>query len=181
MSTVVALDPLRDIRHRDARLARDQADWLAWLELGGLRSRTLRDYEWATARLLRAYPDKTLDHITPSDIAHVLRSFPPAGRRTKKAAYDSFFKWARKTRRLPDNPMEELPQIQRTPQRVIDVFTPAEIATLTSLHERAHAQARRVEAELRHPCGTVQAYKRGCRCDACRRGNRDYQRARAAG
>lgn len=81
-----SLDPLRDVRHRDARLARDQADWLAWLELGGLRSRTLRDYEWATARLLRAYPSKTLDQITPSDIAHVLRSFPPAGRRTKKAA-----------------------------------------------------------------------------------------------
>ena len=47
-------------------------------------------------------------------------------------------------------------------------------------HERAHAEARRVEAELRHPCGTVQSYKRGCRCDACRKGNRDYQRTRKA-
>lgn len=122
-----SLDPLRDVRHRDARLARDQADWLAWLELGGLRSRTLRDYEWATARLLRAYPSKTLDQITPSDIAHVLRSFPPAGRRTKKAAYDSFF---------------------------------------------------RVEAELRHPCGTIQSYRRGCRCDACRAARRDLARQR---
>lgn len=130
-----SLDPLRDVRHRDARLARDQADWLAWLELGGLRSRTLRDYEWATARLLRAYPSKTLDQITPSDIAHVLRSFPPAGRRTKKAAYDSFFKWARRTRRLIENPMEELPQIQRGPQKVIEVFTDAEIASLTALPE----------------------------------------------
>lgn len=137
MSTTAtyALDPLRDIRHRDARLARDQADWLAWLELGGLRSRTLRDYEWATARLLRAYPDKELEQITASDIAHVLRSFPPAGRRTKKAAYDSFFKWARKTRRLHDNPMDELPTIARTPQRTIEVFTDTEIQALTSLGE----------------------------------------------
>lgn len=47
-------------------------------------------------------------------------------------------------------------------------------------HERAHAEARLIEAELRHPCGTVQAYKRGCRCDECRKGNRDYQRARKA-
>ena len=47
-----------------------------------------------------------------------------------------------------------------------------------SCHERAHAEARRVEAELRYPCGTVQSYKRGCRCDACRKGNRDYQRGR---
>ena len=130
-----SLDPLRDVRHRDARLARDQADWLAWLELGGIRPRTLRDYEWATARLLRAYPSKELAEITPSDIAHVLRSFPPAGRRTKKAAYDSFFRWARRTRRLVENPMEELPQIARTPQKVIDVFTDTEIQALTSLPE----------------------------------------------
>lgn len=47
-------------------------------------------------------------------------------------------------------------------------------------HARAHSEARRVEAELRHPCGTVQSYKRGCRCDLCRRGNRDYQRAKKA-
>ena len=33
-----------------------------------------------------------------------------------------------------------------------------------------------VEAELRHPCGTWQAYKRGCRCDSCRAANRDYNR-----
>lgn len=134
-ATVVGYDPLRDVRHRDARLARDQADWLAWLELGGLRSRTLRDYEWATARLLRAYPDKTLLEITASDIAHVLRSFPPAGRRTKKAAYDSFFRFARRTRRIIENPMEELPSIARTPQKVIEVFTDAEIASLTALPE----------------------------------------------
>lgn len=129
------LDPLRDIRHRDARLARDQADWLAWLELGGLRSRTLRDYEWATARLLRAYPAKELHEITASDIAHVLRSFPPAGRRTKKSAYDSFFKWARRTRRLVENPMDELPSINREKQRIIEVFTDTEIQALTSLPE----------------------------------------------
>lgn len=129
------LDPLRDVRHRDARLARDQADWLAWLELGGLRSRTLYDYEWATARLLRAYPDKELADITASDIAHVLRSFPPAGRRTKKSAFDSFFSWARRTKRLRDNPMEELPSIARSAQKVIEVFTDAEIQALTSLPE----------------------------------------------
>ena len=30
---VVGYDPLRDVRHKDAKSARDQADWLAWLEL----------------------------------------------------------------------------------------------------------------------------------------------------
>lgn len=126
---------LRDQRHKRARSAGDQADWLAWLELGGLRPRTLRDYEWATARLLRAYPDHALADITSSDIARVLRTFPPAGRRTKKAAYDAWFKWAYRTRRIRENPMEDLPRIQREGQRFIDVFSQAEVAILTSLPE----------------------------------------------
>jgi hypothetical protein len=47
-------------------------------------------------------------------------------------------------------------------------------------HDRAHAEARRIEAELRNPCGTWQAYKRGCRCSACRNGNAEYLRELAA-
>ncbi len=134
-TTVQCYDPLRDVRHKDARSARDQADWLAWLELGGIRPRTIRDYEWATARLLRAIPERDFTEFTASDIAHVLRTFPPAGRRTKKAAYDSWFKWGRKTRRIQVNPMEELPSIARTPQQHIEVYTDAEIAALTALPE----------------------------------------------
>jgi hypothetical protein len=56
-------DPLRDSRHKAARTARDQADWLAWLSLGGTAARTLEDYEWITARLLRMFPRKTLAEI----------------------------------------------------------------------------------------------------------------------
>jgi hypothetical protein len=47
-------------------------------------------------------------------------------------------------------------------------------------HQKAHAQARRVEAELRNPCGTWQAYKRGCKCLACRAANAEYLRELAA-
>lgn len=50
------------------------------------------------------------------------------------------------------------------------------VVVCRSCHQRAHAEARRVEAELRNPCGTWQAYKRGCRCDRCRVANRDYLR-----
>lgn len=42
-------------------------------------------------------------------------------------------------------------------------------------HAKAHAEARRIEAELRNPCGTYQAYARGCRCDACRAARRDIK------
>lgn len=44
-------------------------------------------------------------------------------------------------------------------------------------HQKAHAQARRVQAELTRPCGTWQAYKRGCHCAACRAANNEYNRA----
>lgn len=47
-----------------------------------------------------------------------------------------------------------------------------------SCHQRFHAEARLVEAQLRHPCGTYAAYKRGCRCEACRAANREYQQVR---
>jgi integrase len=134
---VVGFSHLRDQRHKQARSAGDQEAWLAWLELGGLSPRTLEDYEWATARLLRAFPGKAIAEFTDADLALVLRTFPPRSRRTKKAPYDSLFKWAAKTGRISRdaNPMEQLPTIAREPQKVIDVFTDAEIARLTALAE----------------------------------------------
>lgn len=47
-------------------------------------------------------------------------------------------------------------------------------------HERAHGEARRLAAELRNPCGTIQAYGRGCRCEWCRRAKSEYERNRKA-
>jgi hypothetical protein len=49
-----------------------------------------------------------------------------------------------------------------------------------SCHQRAHSEARKIEAELRNPCGTVAAYKRGCKCDACRAANAERNREQAA-
>lgn len=45
-------------------------------------------------------------------------------------------------------------------------------------HQKAHAQARRVQAELASPCGTARSYWRGCRCDACRTGVREHVQRR---
>lgn len=133
--TPVESSRIRDQRHQSARSAGDQRAWLAWLELGGAAPTTLYTYEWATARLLRAYPQKELHEFTDADLAHVIRSFPEAGRRTKKAAFDSWFNWAVRTRRIERNPLDLLPHIRREPQQIIDVFTDAEIARLCSLPE----------------------------------------------
>lgn len=54
------------------------------------------------------------------------------------------------------------------------------IVLCRSCHNRAHGQARRVEAELRNPHGTVRRYWIGCRCDLCRLARREYERDRLA-
>jgi integrase/recombinase XerD len=49
------------------------------------------------------------------------------------AAVRSFFKWAKQTRRISDNPTDYLPDIRQKPQRVPDVFTDAEVDALLAL------------------------------------------------
>lgn len=51
------------------------------------------------------------------------------------------------------------------------------IVLCQSCHDRAHAEARRIEAELTHPCGTIHAYWRGCKCAGCLAARREYKAA----
>lgn len=129
----VESDELRDSRHPDAKAARDQADWLSWLELGGTAARTLHDYQWATDHLLARYKGKRFDEFTDGDLLRVLKAFPEGSRRVRKAAFTSWFKWGVRTRRLERNPVDLLPEIRRTPQRLIRVFTEPQEALLRSL------------------------------------------------
>jgi hypothetical protein len=45
-----------------------------------------------------------------------------------------------------------------------------------SCHQRAHSEARRVEAELRNPHGTRNRYDLGCKCADCREAKWAYNR-----
>lgn len=126
-------DPLRQSRHPDARAAREQADWLSWLELGGAAPRTLSDYCWTSDFVLRMFPTKEMADLTDGDLMVVLKQFPPASRRIRKAALASWFKWAYRTRRIPANPVDLLPEIRRKTTATITVFTEAEEAALESL------------------------------------------------
>lgn len=68
-------DPvLRDRRHTTARAARDVADWLSWLDLGGHSPRTLDQYERDLAVLLNAFPDRALAEFTDGDLALAITS-----------------------------------------------------------------------------------------------------------
>lgn len=128
-----ALDPLRDSRHRDARSARDLADWLAWLELGNKAARTLDTYERYAAVLLRSFPGRAFDEFTDGDLAHVLALFPPRSRHIVKAALNSWFKWGYRTRRIQGNPVDMLPAMTYRPNRSYDLFSEAEADALCAL------------------------------------------------
>lgn len=65
-----------------------------------------------------------------------------------------------------------------TPRRIAEIAKC--IVLCVVCHRRAHAEVRRVEAELRNPHGTYLRYKMDCRCADCRAANRDYQRSRKA-
>jgi integrase len=130
---VVSFDPVRDKRYQQTRLGRDVADFLAWLELGGAASRTLDQYERDLSRGALMFPEKAIAEWTDAELLHVAKSFKPAERRVRVAAWRSFFKWARQTRRISENPTETLPTIKQTPRRVIDVFSDEEIAVLCEL------------------------------------------------
>lgn len=130
---VVEFDPLKDSRHRDAKSAREQADWLIWLKLGGTRARTVSDYEWATARLMRMFPHKTLGELTDRDLIHVIATFPERSRKVRVAALASWFKWAVRTRVITENPMNYLPEIRKPPAKARDIFTDPEVELLLGL------------------------------------------------
>ncbi len=135
MSTVavVEYDPLRDARHKNARAARECADWLAWLELGNKATRTLDSYERYVAALLRTWPNTAFDEFDDGHLAHVLKTFPPRSRHIVKAAWNNWFKWGYKTRRIPGNPVDLLPAISYEPNRVYDILTEAEADALSGL------------------------------------------------
>lgn len=129
----VVYDPLRDSRHRNARAARECADWLAWLEIEGKAPRTLDDYERTVAVLLRMYPQRALVDFTDGDLLHMLRTFPAGSRRIRRAHLASFFNWAYRTRRIASNPLDLVPKPKRHARKLIEVFTDAERVLLEGL------------------------------------------------
>jgi integrase len=126
-------DPLRDKSYELTALGPDVVDWLAYLDLAGRADRTRDQYERDLARGCLMYPSKAIAERTDVECLHVVSSFKPGERRTRKAAYDSFFTWARRQRRIETNPMELLPTISRKAQRWYDVFSEVEVDDLADL------------------------------------------------
>jgi integrase/recombinase XerD len=109
------------------------ADFLAWHELGGASPRTLDQYERDLARGALMFPDKGLADLTDGDLLHIARQFKPLERRVRVAAWRSFYRWAKRTRRTLFDPTEALPDMRAPRQKVIDVFSEAEVDALLEL------------------------------------------------
>lgn len=121
------------MRGSDARAARDLADWLAALEHAGKADRTRYQYALTALDLAEAYPDKGITDFTDGDILHLIRGYPKAGRPTREAHLRSLFKWARRTRRIDENPFEFIEPARHRKPRLPDVFTEAEESALCGL------------------------------------------------
>lgn len=135
MSTInlVGFDPLKDKRYQHTRLGRTVVDFLAWMELGGAAERTLDQYERDLSRACLMFPDKSIQELSGDDLLHVAKRFRPLERRVRVAAYRSFFRWALRRGLIARNPADQLPEMKPRPQKVIDVFSPAEVEALLAL------------------------------------------------
>lgn len=129
----VEYGPIRDKSYQQTRLGPSVVDFLAWKETGGTADSTRDQYERDLARGCLLYPNHALEDFTDAELLQIARTFKPKERRVRVAAYRSFFRFALKTRRITVNPCDGLPDIERTKQRAIDVFSDEEIAVLCDL------------------------------------------------
>lgn len=124
---------LRDLRHMQAQAAGDLADWLVFLDLEGKSARTLYAYHRELARVLRAFPHRTIDEFTPEDINGLLQVVPRRSRHISRSIYNQFFEWAMLVGRVQTSPMFQVPKIKHPPRHTRNIFTLAEIAQLEAL------------------------------------------------
>lgn len=125
-----ALDPLRDARHKQARAARECADWERSLAVRDLAPSTRYQYALTVWDLLEAFPGKLPPEFTTGDVEQLLVQYPAQGRPSRIAHLNSFFRYLRKRRLIAENPMEFMDMPRKRAVRLPATFTEAEVAIL---------------------------------------------------
>src|SRR5215471_20480991 len=110
------MNPDRRARYQAAATGPDIAAFIDAFELRGNRPVSVENYENDLARLPEMFPDLPLGQVTDTELAQVFRTFPPGGRRVRVAKYNTLFKWARRTRRIAENPMDYFEPPRRKPR-----------------------------------------------------------------
>ncbi|MCR4338804.1 MAG: tyrosine-type recombinase/integrase [Gemmatimonadaceae bacterium] len=95
------------------RLGADVQEYLAWKRKGRTRPRTLDQYERDLSRLALAIPDTTLEEVQAVDLILLLDLIPEGSWARFRAAWNGMFRWAQRFGRRPDNPCDQLPELQR--------------------------------------------------------------------
>lgn len=126
---------LRELRHDGARAAREATTWLQELEFARKSPRTVAEYGRLVDGLIGRHPDTGPDGFTPADLTAYIASFPEASRAVVKSALNGWFKWLRLHGHIDANPVELVADIKPVEQRIIEVFTDAELALLYNLPE----------------------------------------------
>lgn len=123
--------PTRSTRHHEARAYRDLADWLAWKRLNGLADRSLDDYERTIAALIE-WKDVDAGEYTLDDLVHfvLLKYGAKPGARVRMSHLKGFFTWLFTRERIHKNIGAQLEMPRKSPQKVIDVFSDAELALI---------------------------------------------------
>lgn len=123
--------PTQSTRHHTARAYRDLADWLASLRLKGRADRTLDDYERTIAALIE-WKDLDASDYTLDDLIHfvLLKYGATPGARVRMSHLKGFFTFLFIRERIHKNIGAQLEMPRKTPQKVIDVFSDAELALI---------------------------------------------------
>lgn len=121
---------VRDTTHRTTPIGQEIVAFTQWMTLHGRSPVTLDQYERDLRILPRRHPNKQLADVTDNDLLAIFAGFPPAGIKSRMAAYGSFYKWAVLTDRLERNPMDRMPSPRRPRGRHYDVYTDTEINLL---------------------------------------------------
>lgn len=123
--------PTRSTLHHACAGARDLSDWLAYLNLKNRAARTLDDYERTVAALL-LWNDKPVAEYTLEDLEHfVLTKYgPKPGARVRMSHLKGFFDFLYARERIPKNIAARLEMPKKHGQKVIEVFSDAELSLI---------------------------------------------------
>jgi integrase len=131
--TAVFSDPTKDTAHHSARAYPEVASWLGRRELEEKAARTRDGDERYTAWLLRENLDLALGEYTPQVIESFLLKVPPKSRRKYRAHLAKLFEWAEAEELIPIDPMRRVAKFPRPKQKIVSVYSDAEIDALQSL------------------------------------------------
>ena len=110
---------------------RDLSDWLAHLRLKNRSDRTLDDYERTIAALI-LWRDKPVAEYTLEDLEHfvLLKYGPTPGARVRLSHLKGFFRFLHDRDRIPKDIAARIEMPQKHRQKVVDVFTDAELTLI---------------------------------------------------